>query len=171
MSKLHKARVEAAVTKYMTKQNRIAAGPTRTNASPENDVQKELVDHVRKMGWQIHIVEAKATWSEAQGRYIGQSVKQGFPDSIGCMPGGRFFAIEFKAPGKRGTLSGNQRVFLEDKIHQGGFAICCDGLKFFQHVYNTWKCHMSRGHNDVAMQFLLDALPPRKNDTASQPLF
>jgi hypothetical protein len=47
--------------------------------------------------------------------------KKGSADLLGCLPGGRFLAIEMKAPG--GRLSPEQKKFLEDIRGLGGLAI------------------------------------------------
>jgi hypothetical protein len=47
--------------------------------------------------------------------------RKGSADILGCLPGGRFLAIEVKAPG--GRLSPGQREFLETIKQQGGMAV------------------------------------------------
>jgi hypothetical protein len=47
--------------------------------------------------------------------------RKGSADIIGCLPDGRFLAVEVKAPG--GRLSPEQREFLEDIRGLGGFAL------------------------------------------------
>jgi hypothetical protein len=47
--------------------------------------------------------------------------RKGSADILGCLPGGRFLAIEVKAPG--GWLSPGQREFLETIKQQGGLAV------------------------------------------------
>jgi hypothetical protein len=47
--------------------------------------------------------------------------KKGSADIIGCLPGGKFLAVEVKAPG--GRLSPEQREFLETVRQQGGLAL------------------------------------------------
>jgi hypothetical protein len=47
--------------------------------------------------------------------------KKGSADILGCLPGGRFLAVEVKAPD--GRLSAEQREFLENIRGLGGLAI------------------------------------------------
>jgi hypothetical protein len=47
--------------------------------------------------------------------------KKGSADILGCLPDGRFLAVEVKAA--RGVLSPEQRQFLEDIKARGGLAI------------------------------------------------
>jgi hypothetical protein len=47
--------------------------------------------------------------------------KKGSSDIIGCLPGGRFLAVECKA--EHGRLSPEQRQFLADVKAQGGMAV------------------------------------------------
>ena len=53
--------------------------------------------------------------------------KKGSADIIGCLPGGRFLAIEVKAP--RGRLSPEQAAFLERVRGLGGLAIVARGFQ------------------------------------------
>jgi hypothetical protein len=55
--------------------------------------------------------------------------KVGSADIMGCLPGGRFLAIECKA--ERGRLSGTQRDFLNEVERLGGLAIV---VRSFQEV-------------------------------------
>lgn len=47
--------------------------------------------------------------------------KKGSADILGCLSGGRFLAVEVKAPG--GRLSPEQRQFLDDVKTLGGLAV------------------------------------------------
>ena len=49
----------------------------------------------------------------------------GIPDFICCLRG-KFFAIETKAPGKRGALTPNQKKNLDEIITAGGVALVVD---------------------------------------------
>jgi hypothetical protein len=53
--------------------------------------------------------------------------KVGSADIIGCLPGGRFIAVEVKAP--KGQLSDQQAEFLARIKNLGGLAIVARGTK------------------------------------------
>ncbi|GHT78535.1 hypothetical protein FACS1894130_05290 [Spirochaetia bacterium] len=53
--------------------------------------------------------------------------KKGSADLLGCLPGGRFLAVEVKAPG--GRLSPEQRQFLDDVKTLGGLCLVVKGWK------------------------------------------
>jgi len=53
--------------------------------------------------------------------------KKGSADILGCLPGGRFLAVETKAPG--GRLSPEQKQFLADIQDLGGLAVMVRGWK------------------------------------------
>jgi hypothetical protein len=50
--------------------------------------------------------------------------KKGASDIIGCLPDGRFLAVEAKAPGKKPTKA--QREYLERVAADGGLALVVD---------------------------------------------
>jgi hypothetical protein len=52
---------------------------------------------------------------------------KGSADILGCLPGGRFLAVETKA--ERGRISPEQRQFLADIKALGGLAIVVRGWK------------------------------------------
>lgn len=53
--------------------------------------------------------------------------KKGSADILGCLPDGRFLAIEVKAPD--GRLSQEQKQFLDDISSVGGIAMVVQGWK------------------------------------------
>ena len=56
-------------------------------------------------------------------RYVKFSFK-GAPDLMGVLVGGRYFAVECKATGKKATAA--QQSFLDNVRDAGGLAMCCD---------------------------------------------
>jgi hypothetical protein len=53
--------------------------------------------------------------------------KRGSADIIWLLPGGRFLAVEVKAPD--GRLSPEQKQFIADIRDEGGFAVCVKSIK------------------------------------------
>lgn len=73
----------------------------------EQDIQTKILGYLKKRGiYAIKVIMASAS---------------GVPDIIGMLPGGRFFAIEVKAP--NGKLSALQVLNLERIQLNGGIAI------------------------------------------------
>jgi hypothetical protein len=50
-----------------------------------------------------------------------EASKRGVSDILGVLPGGRFLAIEVKAP--NGKLTDHQKQFLEEVLSNGGFGL------------------------------------------------
>lgn len=59
----------------------------------------------------------------------------GIPDFICCF-NGRFWAIETKAPGKRGSTTANQDRVLEAIKAAGGIAVVIDDVKQLEELIN-----------------------------------
>lgn len=57
---------------------------------------------------------------EGKSRRLYRGAPAGTSDILGCLPGGRFFALEAKRPGKKATLK--QQAFLESVREIGGIA-------------------------------------------------
>jgi hypothetical protein len=87
--------------------------------TPEGLVKTAILDYLRVRGF--------FAWNNPSGAVEvrpGQWVrfgKVGSTDILGCLPGGRFLAIEVKA--EKGRLSGAQRDFLGAIERLGGFAM------------------------------------------------
>ena len=60
----------------------------------------------------------------------------GILDFICCRPGGRYLAIEAKAPGKRNNTSTNQKVQLFDIREVGGDGIVVDDVQQLEDYLN-----------------------------------
>jgi hypothetical protein len=87
--------------------------------TPENRVKAEVLKYLK-----LRRIKAWSNPSGAvqirPGKFMSFGLK-GSSDILGCLPGGRFFAIEVKA--ERGRLSPEQRQFLEDIGRLGGLAV------------------------------------------------
>jgi hypothetical protein len=87
--------------------------------TPENKVKTEVMRYLKIR----HIY----CWSNPSGAVRIRSNKfmsfgkKGSADIIGLLPGGKFLAVETKAPD--GRLSPEQREFLEAVTQQGGLAV------------------------------------------------
>lgn len=153
----HKKRVEAAIGKWSQKQlDQNTPTKIRSNDKPEARFLLELKNYLTAKGWDMTIIEAKANYSEASGRYTSGAVAAGYPDLSGNMPDGTAVYIEVKAPGKRSTIRPAQREFLLRKIKTNCFAICCDSIEYFERVYGEWYASDSVRYQDV----LEKELPP-----------
>jgi hypothetical protein len=82
--------------------------------TPEGEVVRACLDYLEIRG----IKNTRMNTGRRGGVSYGS---EGWPDIIGCLPGGRFFAIECKAG--RGKLSPEQVKFQRDIIRQGGLHI------------------------------------------------
>lgn len=106
---------------------------------PEKLVEKDCLDWAKKNSVFLHVVESKAVFSQAAGRYLSGQVESGFPDIVGNNMSGQVMWIELKAKGKRSTLSPVQYLFLTEKIKQGCFAVVVDSADLLHEYYYTWK--------------------------------
>ena len=78
--------------------------------------------------------------------------------SLGCTPDGFCAAVEFKAPGKRGTLKPHQREFLIEKIKRGAFAVCVDSVECLEFIWTQFD-RLRRHDVESAKQLLFNNLP------------
>ena len=152
----HRERIKKAIHKYVNKNTPKETKRKRKNNSPELSVQKDVIAWGRAHGWSLDVVEAKATFSEKQGRYISNAVAAGFSDITGCDDTGHSVFIELKAPGKLKTLRVSQYDFLLEKINRNSFACVVDSADLLEKIHLTWKsCENKR-------KFLLDLLEELK---------
>lgn len=158
----YKARVQKAMEKYHEKQLP-SQGPKRTNEKPEKAVEKEVLLHLRNKGWFVDVVESKAVFSSAAGRFLRGQAKVGFVDVVGCTHAGQFVAVELKAPGRRASLRIQQREYLLNVISRGGFACVADSVTFLENVYQTYL-------KSPRPETLIDLLP-KKRKLANQDSF
>jgi hypothetical protein len=165
----HKDRIKKAVEAF-TEKHRPKAGPSRHNASPEKDLEKIILEWMRKNGFHVNVVESKATFSHTQQRFISNSVKSGFADIVGNHNSGIAVFVELKAPGRRSTLRENQREFLLSKIETGCFAVCVDSVEMLCAQWDEFLTHKRRNQHLLAVDFLKVALPAKKAIKDNEPL-
>lgn len=159
MDKLYVDRVQRAVTKYIEKND--PNRPKRSHGNPEKKTEKEILEYCRAKGWDLTVIEAKATYNEKTRRYTGSSVVPGFPDCVGNMSTGLAVYIEFKAKNRRSTIRDNQREFLVRKIKTGAFGICSDSVRHFDRIYTRWIV-LRRVSLEESITYLLSELPKSK---------
>ena len=151
--------------RFLERQDKKNAGPTRKNSKPEKDlVQKPCMKWMRERGWSVNVFEAKATWSAARGRYISQSVPAGTCDCMGNMPDGHGVAIEFKAPGRLVTFCDNevQEEFLKNKVDGGVFACVVDSVERLAEIYEAWAPLKASNDMTRAKEYLRLMLPKKR---------
>lgn len=74
------------------------------------------------MGWNVSVIDSKATWSTKVGRYMkSKSAEEGFSDIVGNTKEGIAVYLELKAP-KNKTIRFKQKRFLIPRILNGCIA-------------------------------------------------
>jgi hypothetical protein len=126
------------------------------NKKPEAKVVIELKKFFRKHDdwFDVHVIEAKANFSEKTGRYTSGAVAAGYPDMSGNDKFGNALFIEVKAPGKLKTLRLGQYMFLKRKIEMNCFACCVDSIDMFSSIYKEWL----KTEHEKKEQFLLSRI-------------
>lgn len=163
----YKERVKQAIINHAKKN--MPKTPRKTkNQSPEKLVQNECLHWLRLQGFDVYVIESKATYSQASQSYRSSSAMPGFSDIVGCDNNGMFLAIELKARGRLSTLKNHQRKFLVEKINRGGFAACVDSVDLLKSIYQKWSILAG----EPSKSFLLNCLPKEKlEDSPNAPLF
>ena len=120
----------------------------------------------------VHVIEAKANFSEKTGRYTSGAVSAGYPDMSGNDKYGNALFIEVKAPGKLKTLRLGQYKFLDRKISLNCFAACVDSVDMFSDLYKVW---LKLDHEE-RQEYLRSQLPKSKTvqtelEDEDKPLF
>jgi hypothetical protein len=166
----HKERIIKALEGFSRKNSREPRATNKKNKSPEKDIVKELLSVGKSLGMSLHVVESKATFSQATGRYTGSAMRAGIPDIIGCDADGFSVWIEAKAKGRKSTLRDNQREFLEKKISSNCFAVVLDCAGMLESTYKIWK---KIGRTDQRQSYLKGLLPtkrvsPQKNQIVEE---
>ncbi len=160
-----KARVEAAIAGYYKREEKkYAPKSTRKNAKPEKAVEVACVTWMRGMGWDVQIIESKATWSPAARCWKQQGTRAGTCDCVGNTKEGHAIFVEFKAPGKLSTFWENERQsdFIIAKIRSGAFACVVDSVDRLAAVYSGWL--RARSERNVGASFLMSVLPKKKGE-------
>ena len=94
--------------------------------SPEAAVGRAVDDFLRIKGAYIRTIKSDGTKTRDGWRRSAQGA--GISDRIGILPGGRFVAVELKAPGRKSTLSQPQYTFLSEILVRGGLACVADSV-------------------------------------------
>ena len=92
--------------------------------SPEAAVGNAVDAFLKLKGAYIRQITSAGTMRNGKWTRGGQG--SGISDRIGILPGGRFIAVELKAPGKKPTLSQPQYDFLSKILNHGGVACVAD---------------------------------------------
>jgi hypothetical protein len=150
-----KDRVRQAVEKHHAKQLREPR--KKPNGKPEKEVEKACMAWLRANGFSCSVVESKAVYSEASGRYMNGQTDAGFADCVGVHDSGTAVFIEFKAKGRLSTLRPAQKAFLREKIRFNAFAIVVDSAEM---LAETWRAFVtaketgptSRSPQDVCLR-------------------
>lgn len=132
-----KAALERYYEKHARSSERVMKRQGRKNKKPEKELEKEVLAWAVRAGFDLHVIEAKAVFSQAAGRYLRGQAQSGLPDLVGNH-GHIAIYVELKAKGKRSTLKPHQRHILERKIKQGCFAACIDRVECFENLWSTW---------------------------------
>ncbi len=118
---------------------------------PEKMVEIEVLSKAKELGFDLDVIDSKATYSQSLQRYRkGKHAPEGFPDLVGNDDKGRAVFIELKAKGRLSTLRPSQRAFLERKIQQGCFACVIDSSEGLFRMYLGWR--------EKGSQFLMESL-------------
>lgn len=131
------------------------------NKRPEKSTEKQCMDWFHEHGFSMHVVEAKAVYSQSAGRYLSGQVAAGFSDAAGCAPDGIGCFVEFKAKGRLSTLRPQQREFLKAKILRGCFSCVVDSCEKLSELYSRWKKEKRRGP-EYGISYLMGELPKDK---------
>mgnify|MGYP001600444766 FL=1 len=93
----------------------------------EKDIQRTILHYLAMKGILAHKHRSVGIFKKATGSYIPLPLQdRGISDIIGCLHGGRFFAIEVKAPGNKMTKE--QANYLAKVAKAGGLAILAYSL-------------------------------------------
>ena len=135
------------------------------NKKPEKEVERYCMAWMSDQGWDVQVLEAKATYNPRAGRYLrNQSVAVGTVDCVGTLTNGIFVAIEFKSPGRLSTFAHDrnfaQRDYLLNKIHSGAFACVTDSVARLEKVFAAYQEALLVSP-DKAKNILLSYLPKR----------
>lgn len=90
----------------------------------EKEIQAVCLDWLR--AWGAFPIRTNSGAVKVKDRFVRFNSAPGCSDSLVCLPGGRFAAVEFKRPGNAATdLQGG---FLDDVRRRGGLGLVVTGL-------------------------------------------
>lgn len=155
-----------AIESYILKHTKDVSKLKRKHNRPEKEVEKQVMSWCRDHNIFANVVESKAVYSAAAGRYLSGQASAGFPDIVAINNLGRFLAIELKSPGRRSTIRPNQYDFLIQVISLNGFACVTDSVSHLSSLYFSWL----NSPDALKKSVLLNDLPKKKADDL-HPLF
>lgn len=149
-----------ALLKYSKRQLRGKTNgkPRKKNSSPEKEVEKEVLEWCQKLGIDVNVIESKAVYSVAAGRYLRGQVSTGFPDLVGNTRDGIAVYVELKARGRLSTVKAHQLEFITRKIRQGAFACVVDGSGRLGDLFSRWSLLIKQSRTE-AENYLIKSLP------------
>lgn len=157
--------MEAALHKYLERDikelNKLnGITQKRKHGKPEKEVEEACLIYMRSLGWEVQIIESKAT--QVNGVWRQQSVKAGNADCEGVMPDGNSVSVEFKAPGKLATFNQErnyrQKEFILRRINMNSFACVVDSADRLKEIYERWA-KIKEINPAEAKHYLLSMLP------------
>lgn len=153
--------VKKAINKFSSNQI-----PKKKRSKPNSKPEKQITEPAimgwcASQGWDVSVVESKAVYSKATGRYTNQQAESGMSDLVGNTNSGLAVFIELKAPGRRNSIRDGQHDFLMRKIQSGCFAVCTDSV---DHISKIWR--MFQIHGDT---ILMSDLPPKPKSKYKDP--
>ena len=163
MSQSYKERVMGALKRHHQKQLEQDQPPQRKNGKPEKLVEAKVLKWSKANGLMLKVYESKAKFVPGKG-YRGQAVVAGHSDLAGNDAYGHSVFVELKALGKRSTLSGSQRNFLEKKIKSNCFGCVTDRVEHLSALYGDWLRLRTNGELIIAREILMDDLPKQRED-------
>jgi hypothetical protein len=90
----------------------------------EADIQRDCVASLER--WGAVVIRTNSGAVKVADRLVRFNRKPGCSDTLVCLPGGRFAAVEFKRPGKRATEK--QSAFLAEVVAAGGLGLVATSL-------------------------------------------
>jgi hypothetical protein len=95
----------------------------------ESDIQRAILDwlHWHKVLCWRNNSGAFVLQGETGSRRFFRAGMKGASDIIGCLPDGKFLAIEVKAP--KGRVTDEQAQFIADVLRNGGVAFVARGVE------------------------------------------
>jgi hypothetical protein len=107
---------------------------------PEKITEVEVLAMCNRLGFDVSVIESKATYSKNLERYTkSKSAPVGISDIVGNDDRGMAVYVELKAKGKLSTLRPAQKIFLLRKIQSGCFAVVVDSADLLFDLYSQWR--------------------------------
>ena len=134
------------------------------NSKPEKEVESKVVAWCRSNGFEMSVIESKAVFNRAAGRYIKGQTDAGHCDMAGIIGDGSGCGafIELKAPNKVKNISPAQYDFLLAKINKGAFGCCIDSVELLNKIYYGWL-QLKHKNPLEAKAYLISFLPVPKS--------